>query len=299
MEISKDQAFDYIKSQFKQGDIVIKIILINLFVYLGLKIIDFVEWIFRLPSYPLSGFISKWFYLSNDIKEVLLKAYTLITYQFIHDDFLHIFINLILLFFFGKLLLRMIGLRKFLPLYILGGMFGGLLFVLFSASNIVAISPKPMIGASASIMALMGASAFLLPDYTLKFFLVFDVKLKWLVLGFGLLNLLSIFSPEGAGTGIVHVAGLLFGIGFMYLSAKGIDLSSPFNKALDYMLSLFNKKPKAKVSYVNPNKSTKKAKSSSKSQQAEVDAILDKISQNGYESLSKEEKDFLFKASKD
>lgn len=296
MTVSKEQVLYFLKSQYREGDVVVKIILLNLGIYLGLKIIHLIEWVFRLVNEPITSFLSSWFYLSFDYKQVGLKFYTLISYQFIHDDFLHLFINLILLFFFGKLLLKLIGLRKFLPLYLLGGVFGGLLFVGLSSIPFVSVTAKPMIGASASLMALMGASAFLMPDYILKFFFVFDVKLKWLVLGFGLLNLLSILSPDGAGTGIVHVGGLIFGLGFTYLGSKGIDLSAPFNKSADYLLSLFNGKPKPKVSYVNPNKTIRKEKPS-KTQQIQVDAILDKIAVNGYESLSKEEKDFLFKAS--
>lgn len=298
MTITKEQILSFLKSQYREGDVVIKLIMVNIAVYLGLMFVHFLEWVFRISNLPISSFIGKWFYLSPNYKEVLFKVYTLISYQFIHDDFLHLFINLILLFFFGKLLLKIIGLRKFLPLYFLGGIFGGILFVFFSSIQLIPITLKPMIGASASLMALMGASAFLLPNYPLKFFLVFDVKLKWLVLGFGLLNLLSIFSPEGAGTGIVHVGGLIFGVGYMYLDANSYDIAKPFNAFVDFVLSLFNRKPKPKVSYVNPNKNFKKEKSITKDQQVQVDAILDKISSNGYDSLSKEEKDFLFKASK-
>jgi membrane associated rhomboid family serine protease len=297
MTISKEQALAYVKSQFKEGDLIIKIILLNITIYLGLKLIAFIEWVFRLGFTPISGFITNWLYLPFNFQEALVKPYTLISYQFIHDDFFHLFINLILLFFFGKLLLKIIGLRKFLPLYILGGVFGGILFVFFSTTNFLPVAQKPMIGASASLMALMGASAFLLPNYILKFFFVFDVKLKWLVLAFGILNLMSVFSPESAGAGIVHVSGLLFGLGFMYLGSLGYDIALPFNKGLDYLLSLFNRKPKPKVSYVNPNPSVKKTAKSINQQEA-IDAILDKIAANGYESLTKEEKDFLFKASK-
>ena len=300
MDITKEQVLAFLKSQYREGDIVIKIIIANLGIYLSLKLIHFIEWVFRLSNLPFSSFINNWLYLSFDFKTVLAKFYTLLSYQFIHDDLLHLVINLILLYFFGKLLLQLIGLRKFLPLYLLGGLFGGVLFVILSSTQVVPITAKPMIGASASIMALMGATAFLLPDYSLKFFLVFDVKLKWLVLGFGLLNLLSIFSPEGSGSGIVHFAGLIFGLGYMYLDSKGIGIAiaAPFNKALDYVTSLFNKKPKVKVTYVNPNKRKGDKKQVTKTHQVTIDAILDKISSDGYESLNKEEKDFLFKASK-
>ena len=158
---------------------------------------------------------------------------------------------------------------------------------------------QPMIGASASIMALMGATAFLMPNYILKFFLIFDLKLKWLVLGFAALNTLSAFSPEGSGPAIIHLGGLLFGLLFMLLLKQGIDLSKPFNRFANFFLALFNKKPKPRVSFVNPNKRDSNISKSVVMNQDSLNEILDKISQNGYESLSKEEKDYLFKASKE
>lgn len=298
MQITRHQVQAFLKSQFKQGDIVVKLVLINLGVYLFLTTISFIEWVFRVPNDVISVFISKLFFLPNQAEAFLYKFYTLFTYQFIHNSFLHVFVNLLMLFFFGKLLLKHIGFKKLFPLYLFGGFFGGLLYVALSSSKLIPMLDTPMIGASASIMALMGATAFIMPDYILKFFFVFDVKLKWLVLVFGLLNVLSIFSLEGAGSGIIHLGGLVFGLLFMYLLQQGIDLAKPFNKALDYILALFNKRPKPRVTFVNDNVQKVKKKASKEVNQEKLDAILDKISVNGYESLSKEEKDYLFKASR-
>ncbi len=297
MDINRHQVQAFLKGQFKQGDLITKLILINIAVYLVFKIIDLVEWVFRIPNDAISTFISNWFYLPNQIKPFLLKFYTLLTYQFIHDQFWHILVNVLMLFFFGKLLLAKLGFKKFLPLYLLGGFFGGLLFVLISSSGLLPMLDQPMIGASASIMALMGAAAFMMPDYTLKFFLMFDVKLKWLVAGFAFLNLLSVFSPEGAGSGIIHLGGLAFGVSFMYLLDKGLDITKPFNRMVDRLLAFFNPKPKPRVTFVNNNPPKSKSKPKDFSQE-DLDAILDKISLNGYDSLSKAEKEYLFNYSK-
>lgn len=300
MNITSDQASRFLKDQFKSGDIVIKLIFINLAIYVFLKIVAFLEWILQLSEHPIQSFVSEWFYLPTSGKSLLLKFYTLISYQFIHDSFWHILVNVMLLFFFGKMILNLKGFKQVLPIYLLGGIFGGLVLVLMNSLSLLPMLQTPIGGASASIMALMGAVAFLQPDYPLKFFLLFDVKLKWLVLGFAVMNLLSMSNTEGAGPGIIHLAGLSFGIGVMYLESKGIQLSKPFNKVVNALLSLFNRKPKARVTFVNPNKVEKQEKPTREDdyKQEKIDAILDKISANGYDSLSKAEKDFLFQASK-
>ncbi len=300
MNITTDQVIRFLKDQFKTGDVVVKLIFIQLFIYISLKLVGFVEWVLKLDQHPIQGFISEWLFLPSSAKELLIKPYTLLSYQFIHDSFWHVLVNVMLLFFFGKMIVSLQGFKKVLPIYILGGFFGGLVFVLFHSLELVPMMSTPMLGASASIMALMGAAAFLQPDYTVKFFLIFDVKLKWLVAGFGLLNLLGLSNAEGAGPGIIHVAGLIFGLAIVFLETKGIQLSKPFNMMVNSILSLFNPKPKPRVTFVNPNPVKKKKDSSTAGVKAQdkIDAILDKISSDGYDSLSKAEKDFLFQASK-
>lgn len=300
MNITTDQIGRFLKTQFKSGDVVIKLIFINLAIYLSMKLISLTEWLLRLVDGPVSGFIREWLYLPTQAKELLIKPYTVLSYQFFHDGLLHIFVNVLMLFFFGKMIITQKGFKQVLPIYIMGGVFGGLVFVAFSTLNIIPMMDIPMGGASASIMALMGAVAFLQPNYTIKFFLVFDLKLKWLVAGFALLNLLSIGNPEGAGPGIIHLAGLGFGLGMMFLESKGFSLSKPFNQGVNFILAMFNRKPKPRVSFVNTSEVNEEVTRPTKNlaKQEKIDAILDKISSDGYESLTKAEKDFLFQASK-
>lgn len=297
MQFNRDQISNYLKTQFKEGDLIIKLIYVNVGFYLIFSLIRIFQFLFRLESKPVSGFIENWLSLPNQLNELIFKGYTLFTYQFVHFELLHVFFNMLLLFFFGKMLLPFLGIKRIFPLYFLGGLFGAIVFVSFSVFNVLPISVKPMVGASASVMALMGAVTILQPNYILKFFLIFDVKLKWMTLAFGVLNLLNVLSPEGAGTGLIHLAGLIFGLGFIYFYQKGIDFSKPFNKIADLIVSLFNKKPKIKVTYVNAEPIKNKTKTS-KVDQAKVDEILDKISkEGGYNNLTKAEKDYLFKAS--
>lgn len=297
MQFNKEYISNFLKTQFKQGDLIVKLIFVNIGFYLAFSIIRLLQYFFGLESKPVSSFIENWFSLPNQLNELLIKAYTLLTYQFMHFELLHVFFNMLLLYFFGKMLLPFLGIKRIFPLYFLGGLFGAIVFVLFSVFNVFPILNKPMVGASASVMALMGAATILLPNYILKFFLVFDVKLKWMTLAFGVLNLLNLMSPEGAGQGLIHLAGLGFGMLFIYLYQQGTDLSKPFNKIADFMVSTFKRKPKMKVSFVNAEPVKKKTKVSTVDQQ-KVDAILDKISQEGgYNNLTKAEKDYLFKAS--
>lgn len=296
MQFNKEYISNFLKTQFKQGDLIVKLIFVNIGFYLAFSLIRVFQFLFRLDSKPVSTFIENWFSLPNQLNELLLKSYTIITYQFMHFELLHVFFNMLLLYFFGKMLLPFLGIKRIFPLYFIGGLFGALVFVSFSVFNVLPILSKPMVGASASVMALMGAATLLLPNYILKFFLVIDVKLKWMTLAFAVLNLLNLLSPEGAGTGLIHLAGLGFGMAFIYLYQKGTDLSKPFNKMADSIVSLFNKKPKMKVTYVN--KGSKKNKTSTSVNQQKIDEILDKISQEGgYDNLTKAEKDYLFKAS--
>jgi len=297
MQFNKEQITQFLKYQYKNGDLIVKLIFVNLGFYLVFSLIRILQFLFRLPSKPISSFIENYFSLPNQANELWIKWYTLLTYQFVHFDLLHVFFNMLLLYFFCKMLLPYLGIKRIFPLYILGGFFGAIVFVLFSIFKVIPIINAPMVGASASVMALMGAATVYLPNYILKFFLIFDVKLKWMTLAFAGLNLLNLLSPEGAGTGLIHLAGLGFGALFVYFYKNGVDYSKPFNKLVDQIVVLFRKKPKMKVTFVNEeNKSSKK---STNVDQKKVDAILDKISQEGgYNNLTKEEKDYLFKASK-
>lgn len=300
MNIPTAQVRRFLLQQIKTGDIVVQLILINIAIYLGLKIIQLVEWILRLSESPISLFIQKWFFLPSSFNELLIKPYTLLSYMFFHVGFLHLLVNVFMLYFFGKMIISLRGFKQVLPIYVMGGLIGGLFYVLFNHFNIVPMIDTPMSGASASIMALMGAVTLIQPNFPLKFFLLFDVKLKWLMLAFAFLNILGLSNPEGAGPGIIHVGGMLFGFAYVYLESQQIHISKPFNQLVNRLVALFNKRPQPKVSFVNKEKvsSGPSPNPQDTNNQEQIDAILDKISANGYESLSREEKDFLFKASK-
>lgn len=276
---------------FKQGDIVIKLILILTGVYLFQFSLHLIEFVFRLKNHPLSSTIEHFFYLGKIKFETLFRIYTLISYQFFHDGFLHLFVNTVLLFFFGRIVLTQLGLKKFIPLYFLGGIFSGLVYLFIRGSSSEEF--EAVAGSSASIAALIGTAVILKPDLKIKLFFVFDISLKWIVSVFALLNFIYLLNPETTGGSLLHLSGLAFGVFFILLDQRGILLSKPFNKTIDFALSLFRKK-QSKRPLNNPNEKPKKT--DLKKEQEYLEAILAKISTNGYESLTKAEKEILFKS---
>ena len=229
--------------------------------------------------------------------------------MFIHEGFWHILWNMLGLYWFGQIVQDMIGKPKILPIYIFGGFFGGLLYVL--AYNIFplfvnVIDISSCIGASAGVMAIVLAAATIAPNFELGFAIIGPIKIKWIALTYVILDFINIQNGN-AGGHIAHLGGALFGFAYIRLLQNGNDLSKPFYTVTDFFSNLFKKKTKLKVEYKKEYAytSNKQTKSNSTQQndivnrQEKLDAILDKINRSSYDSLSKEEKDFLFKISQE
>ncbi|MFD0939241.1 rhomboid family intramembrane serine protease [Pedobacter boryungensis] len=213
----------------------------------------------------------------------LSHFYTVLTYQFFHVDFFHILFNMLWLYWMGQLLLDFIKPRQFHVLYIGGGILGAIFYaVIFSIVPAFKTTANiPLIGASASVMAIFTALVTLVPNYSIRLLFVGEIKIKYLLLVYVLLDLLGTTSTN-AGESLAHLGGVIFGFSYVKLLQNGIDLSI-----------IFKKKPKLKVVR---NENVKKQENVVN--QKEIDTILDKISKSGYDKLSKEEKETLFKASK-
>ncbi len=228
----------------------------------------------------------------------MFQPWSILTYMFLHDGFMHILFNMLWLYWVGSLLQEYLGNTKTYEAYFLGGISGGLLYLLaynllpvFSAN----VSYSFALGASAGVLAVVCAAATLLPDYNFQLLFFGNVKLKYIALISVLLDLISI--PQGnAGGHIAHLGGALFGYLFIKLIYANNNLSYRLDALFDGFLNLFSSKPKIKIQH----KTTfMKTATNAKPSQADVDVILDKISKSGYESLSQTEKETLFKASKD
>ena len=277
-----------LKFQYRVGGIANKMIYWNVGFFL-LSIIFFYQFKSGVFDFP------NWVAISSEPATVITRPWTVLTYAFFHYGFMHLFFNMMVLNFSSRLFLTFFTQKQYLGLYLLSAIFAGLSFVvsfyfLHQTSN--------MVGASAAIMALLVATTTYQPLMDIRLLLIGNVKLWHITAVILLLDLLQI-QMNNTGGHIAHLSGAFFGYIYIKLLQNGTDLS----KIVDSILNLFSKKqstPFKKV-HVNPKKPTLKRESKivvkDKTQQ-QLDEILDKISQSGYDSLTAEEKEFLFKAGK-
>ena len=243
------------------------------------------------------------FMLGASASVLAIVAATVLTYMFMHAGVLHILFNMLWLYWFGALFLNFFSARHLRGVYILGGICGGLLYM--TAYNIFPYF-RPMteysfmLGASASVLAIVAATAYREPDYPIRLFLFGTVRLKYLALIVIVTDLLFITSSN-AGGHIAHLGGALAGLWFAASLSKGADITAWINKSLDAVTALFSfkpRKPKMKVHYGTERQKDYNYNARKKAQSDEIDRILDKLKKSGYESLTTEEKKSLFDASK-
>lgn len=282
--------------KYKTANILVKLIVINVAVFL---VINLGSFFFNMsPQY-----FSRWFVLSDNMETMLYRPWTLISYGFLHFGFFHLLFNMIWLYWFGGFVLNLFSGRRLLTLYMLGALAGGLLFVLaYNFFPVFSAHRGFLIGASGAVTAIMVFIATYTPNTEVRIF-TFSLKLWHIVLFLFLLDLVRIPSSGNAGGLLAHVGGGIFGYAYAVQLAKGNDIGKWFEHFMDWIANLFKpreKKPFKKV-HRTPHFTTRAPQSqeSKSDRQKKVDAILDKIGKSGYESLTKAEKDFLFKAGKE
>lgn len=285
---------DDLKRQYKFGGIAQRLIYLNIACFLVSYVIF---GLLRFVNIDIDflHYVS----LSSNPKDLLWKPWSIISYSFFHSDFFHIFFNLIILNFSSQLFLTFFNQKQLLGLYILSAIFSGVVFVFsFYLMNII----SPIVGASAAIMAILVATTTYQPLMNLRLLIIGNVKLWHVTVVILLIDLMQIQS-ENSGGHIAHLAGAFFGFIFIKLLENGTDLSKIVSNLLDFFVNLFKKSPTKPFKTVHKNykKPTEKPVSrivtKDKTQQ-QIDEILDKISRSGYDCLTKEEKEFLFKAGK-
>ena len=291
---------DYSKNNFKlsfwQNSTLLRLIYANFAVFVGIKILYLVSWLFQTSTSP-NQWALDWMSVPASIGSLIFKPWTVISYMFLHLDFWHIFSNMLWLYFLGQLFVEFLGSKKLWTVYIAGGLAGALLYIFFF--NVFPVFREVMpiskaLGASASVMAIVVAIGTYAPDFSIRLLFLGNVKLKYIALFWVAFDLFSI-SNSNSGGHIAHLGGAVLGYLFARQWKQGKDIASWVDSSTLYLQALFsNRSKKMKVSYRN-NKSPKTATRSA--DQAEVDMILDKISKSGYDSLSKTEKDILFRAS--
>lgn len=295
---------DFRNAWDKPNNGLIQIILINVIVFVALIVFKVVFTLSGLSEIYSS--VLGYLMLPADFATFIFQPWSLITYFFTHEGFLHIIFNMLFLFWFGKLIQDFLGNNRLISLYVIGGIVGGLFYMLIY--NVVPfyhdrVDASLMLGASAGVFAVVVGSATFMPNHTFFLLILGAVRIKYIALFYVLLSL-SRTIGSNAGGELAHIGGAIIGFLFIKQLQKGNDLGTPVIQAMDFFKGLFKPSPKIKVTHKKSGSSTKRAASSSPSSaggrtdQAEIDAILDKISDKGYESLSKEEKQKLFNASR-
>tara|TARA_R110001632_G_scaffold80454_2_gene179892 strand:- start:8455 stop:9303 length:849 start_codon:yes stop_codon:yes gene_type:complete len=279
--------FKDLQAKFKTASIVEQLIYINIAVF----VITLISSSFSGLYGKQSSFIYQWFALSSSFDVFITKPWTLISYGFLHSGFLHILFNCIVFYYFGRLFLEYFTPKLVLSFYILGTLFGGIAYLLsYSYFPLFEGKIQTMVGASAGITAIVIGITTYIPNYQLKFRFIGYVKMWHLAGVFILVDLVSLAGGNGGGH-IAHLGGALFG--YIYVSKASNKQINLFGWLTDFFSS--KKKPLQTVHRSNKKTTTKKTTSDN---QAKIDTILDKISKSGYDTLTKEEKEFLFKQGK-
>ena len=304
---------DDFKMAFRSGNILNQIIVINVLVFAGLLLIRFV---FFFGEFDQAwDFTQSLFEFDPRPENLIYRPWTLLTYGFTHYDVFHILFNMLFLYWFGRVITDMLGQNKILGLYVWGVLAGSVLYLVmysvFPRAQILGGTTPQMIGASAGVMAVMVGAATFQPEHRFQLFLIGRVKIVYIAAFYILMSVSGAMGSNSGGE-LAHIGGGILGYIFIRQMYKGNDWSRPVVSFIHWFKSFFKPQPKIKVSYKNEEKfgsKTKrkssgsrrtktKAKSAETSSQAEIDAILDKISEKGYDALSKEEKQKLFNASK-
>ncbi|MFY0604157.1 MAG: rhomboid family intramembrane serine protease [Flavobacteriaceae bacterium] len=278
-----------IQQRFNKGTIVEKLIYINIFLFI-------LTLLFQTTSKLHQGnhnFIIQWFSLHSDYEHLFVAPWSIVSYGFLHANFPHILLNLIALYFIGNLFIQYFTQRQLLTFYLLGTFFGGVLFLLgYNYFPLFKNQIVPLVGASAGISAIFVGIATYMPNFQFKVRFIGFVKLWYLAAIWVFFDVIQL-SGNNAGGHFAHLGGAIFG--FLYVhqaSNKKIDL-------FQLLSNLFKIKRKPlKTVYKSKKKTQPTSKSTKADYQKKVDAILEKISKSGYDTLTPEEKTFLFKQGK-
>ena len=337
--------WDDIRRQFDYGNMINKIIIVNVAVFLVINL----AWVFlrifngwETPNLYLD--IRNFLAVSNSAWHNLTHPWSFLTHMFLHEGFWHILWNMLFLYWFGRIFGDLLGDRRVLPPYILGGLAGAVLFIL-SVAVLGYGNPGAThyaFGASAAVMCIVVATGIFAPEYNIRLFILGDVRLKYIVLFLIMVDIIGLGGNVNTGGHFGHLGGILMGAIFAFYLKEGTDLTAPVQRVIDGVRNFWDglmtpskdhqqrnepkrgpraafrggksvdKKPDAgsrpRPSFMRKATTTASKEKGGKSggspldddalnHQEQLDAILDKIKEKGYNSLSKDEKDFLFRAS--
>ncbi len=295
--MSGNPIFQSLKKSWTFGDTVIRLIFIHIGIFVFLNLLLLID---RLGGYKLHiEKLVEYLLLPSAVLTAMMRFWTFITYMFCHIDPMHIFFNMLGLYVFGRIIRDYIGDAKVLPLYIYGGLGGAIFFLAFI--SLFDSTAGALIGASAGIMAIVAAAATLVPDNTLYLLFFGQVRLVWVALLYFVLDMVALRMGGNEGGHLAHIGGAITGYFYIKALQSGRDYASYFYKVYDFFANIFVRRTPEMKSFRNSTQqtTTKTNPSFSVEKQAKLDAILEKINKSGYESLNKEEKQFLFLISKE
>jgi membrane associated rhomboid family serine protease len=285
-----------LKTRFKNASVITKLILINVVLFIVFKILSLA------PGSTVASF-ERLFLLPHDFSDFLQQPWSIITYSFFHGGIWHVGMNMFVLYWVGDFVLNLFSAKRFLTVYFLGAMASGLIFLLCYDLLPFDMRPLPLGGASGAVMAIMVFIAAYAPQTEVRI-IKWNIKLWHIAAFFVFFDLFRLATGQNPGGMLAHLGGAGFGFVYAKQLAKGNDIGKWFEKLLDGFANLFKTRKSKPFKKVHRNKTTQsnsgrsKQKVSKSEHQVKVDGILDKIGKSGYESLTKAEKDFLFKAGK-
>lgn len=299
-----------LKRQYYSGNMITRLLIINVGVFLFFRFLWLGMWMTGFNPDNIDT-ILEWFMVSSSGFELITRPWTIITNMFLHFSLGHLFWNMLYLYWFGRILQELVGNGKVLAIYVLSGLAGVVAFIL--SANLMQGVGSYALGASGAIMGLVLAAATIAPHFQIHLIFIGGVKLMYIALIVVVLDLIAL--PGGINTGghLAHLGGAAMGYFLARQMQNGNDWTERFNvifdKIVNWFQNIFSRRPKPKVVYRNPNKERTTSKKrqrpnadslSKDERQARIDAILDKIKrEGGYDNLSDEEKEFLFKVGKD
>ena len=273
--------------RFMERNVVEKIIIITILIFIFTYLFNTLSFLFNADA----NLIVEWFSLKPSFELLLYRPWTIITYGFLHIGFFHILFNLMILYYFGTLFLDFFDSKQFLTYYLLGIFSGGLIYML-SYNYLPALQTQQtlLVGASAGVTAIVVGIASYIPNYSLNFRFIGSIKLVYIAIAMVILDVVQI--PTGnAGGHLAHLGGALIGFLLTRYMNKGSLIIAIWN-------GLWSTSKKTPLKTVYKNRKSEVTSTSFNFDQKKIDSILDKISKSGYDTLTKEEKDYLFKAGK-
>lgn len=293
-----------LKHRYKYGSVLMRFIYINLAFFVVIKVVSLFTMLFNIYNFDLITMLG----VPSGIHQLARRAWTPFTYMFAHEQILHILFNMLWLYWFGRIFLQYFTGRVFGSLYVLGGLSGAFLYIL--SFNYIpyfaAMDRSWMIGASASVMAIVMGAAFYRPEVKLNLLLIGQIKIIYIALAAFIIDFLSLGNGVNEGGHVAHIGGAIIGYIFAVQYRNGKDITAWVGKLIDWFVNMTKPRkknnstknnPTMKAYHFNRSETDMEYNARKRSEQDDIDSILDKIKKTGYEGLSTEEKNKLFDAS--